>query len=398
MIKACGTASATDKSVMRNFAEIRLQRFITFLSTLIFAIYAFSFMAYYKSPELEVVYDYIATGKLEYNACLFSAVITLLLSFLALWLNRFAGFKREWTAMAFLPSALLLAFVTDVNRSVFLHGKYDYSWLFIFAAGLFVYIVFSFVLNRMLFEKIKNPSMVVNRIIWRNLILLVLLFLLVGCLSGGDKSFKREAMQYVFFKRGNHNAALAVGGQSPIASRQLTSQRAFLLSLQGALPEHFFDYPVYFGAESLLPSVQRDAPIEPDTVYKHIGVRRSEGEKAIDYLERAAYGETATVAARDYYLTALLAERRLVDFVDKIFEFYNVGEVDKLPKQYKEALVLYAYIVPDFDVRVGDDAMQQRFTAMLDASRLYGGLSSSQSHLLRIDYSDTYWWYFLCGE
>ena len=374
---------------MRNAGERRLQNFITLFCALVFALFGFTFVAVYKSAEIEVVYDALATGKLQYNGYVLSAVFTSLLLGLALWLNRFAGFRREWSAMAYVPSALLLAFFTDIDRTFFTGGKEYGVWAWAFGAGLLLYAGFSFVLNRMLFEKIKDSSAVAHRIIWRNLILFVIMFMAVGCLSGSERNFRREALQYTLFKKGDMEAALAVGRHSPVASRQLSAQRAYMLSLKGELADHFFDYPVCFDSESLLPSVNRDAPIEPCAVYSHIGIERRPGEGAMDFLSRAVEQCDTNVVAREYYLTALLTERRLVDFVDKVFEYYNVGDSDRLPKHYKEALVLYAFILPSFDVRVKDEAMVHRFTAMMEAVRECGDAPMT-AYLMRIVYGDTY--------
>lgn len=382
---------------MRNAGERRLQNFVTLFCALVFALFGFTFVAVYKSAEIEVFYDALATGKLQYNGYVLSAVFTSLLLGLALWLNRFAGFRREWSAMAYVPSALLLAFFTGIDRTFFTGGKEYAVWAWAFGAGLLLYAGFSFVLNRMLFEKIKDSSAVAHRIIWRNLILFVIMFMAVGCLSGSERNFRREALQYTLFKKGDMEAALAVGRHSPVASRQLSAQRAYMLSLKGELADHFFDYPVCFDSESLLPSVERDAPIEPCAVYSHIGIERKPGEGAMDFLSRAVEQCDTNVVAREYYLTALLTERRLVDFVDKVFEYYNVGDSDRLPKHYKEALVLYAFILPSFDVRVKDEAMVRRFTAMMEAVRECGDAPMT-AYLMRIVYGDTYWWYFLYGE
>ena len=53
---------------MRNAGEKRLQNLVTFLCTLVFAVFSFAFIAVYKSAEIEVVYDYVATGRLNFNA------------------------------------------------------------------------------------------------------------------------------------------------------------------------------------------------------------------------------------------------------------------------------------------------------------------------------------------
>lgn len=379
---------------MRNSGEKRIQGFITCFCTIAFAIFSFTFVAMYKSPVYEVVYNSVATGKLQYNAYVVAGVMTTVLVGLALWLNRFAKFQREWTAMAFLPSALLLAFITDIDRTFFVGGKSYVLWLSIFAIGFIMYIFFSFVLKRILFEKIKNPTVVGNKILWRNLILLALFFFTVGCLSSGESSFRYEAVQYVHYMRGDTDAALAVGKSSPFSSRQLTAQRAFLLASVNRLGDSFFEYPVAYGAEGLLPSVERDAPIVPDTAYALIGVKRGADEKAIDYLSRAVKDGAAGGVARDYYLCALLAERRIVDFSDAIYEYYRVG--DALPKHYREALVLYSYVTPEYSLPF--DAAESLKDIDDFITRLKRPDCGARClAALFADYGSTYWWYFLYG-
>lgn len=382
---------------MRNSGERRLQNFITAFCAVCFAIFSFTYVAIYKSPLIEMVYNSIATGKLQYNGYVLSGVVTAILVGLALWLNRFAKYQREWTAMAFLPSALILAFFTDIERTLFAgNGSYG-SWVWIFTGGMFLYLFLAFLFGRMLFEKIKNPTVVANRIVWRNLVLLTLTFLTVGILSGGDKNFMREAIQYKHYSNGDVGAALAVGDHSPLASKGLTAQRAFFLSLKGELGDRLFEYPQYYGAEGLLPTVTRTTPVPPDVVYSHIGLQRNVCERATDFLARAVAGDSVAMAAQEYYLASLLLERRLVDFADKIYEFYNVGDSDKLPKHYKEALLLYSYIVPEYSIEFNDAALRASFEKMLADA---GGASWASMHSVRLQqkYGATYWWYFMYGE
>lgn len=344
-----------------------------------------------------MVYDAVATGRLQYNAYVLSAVVTAILVGLALWLNRFAKFQREWTAMAFLPSALILAFITDIERSIFSGGASYNGWMWIFLSGLLLYVFLSFLLGRMLFEKIKNPNMEANRIVWRNLILLTIIFMLVGTLSGGDKNFMREAVQYKHYRNGDIDAALSVSSNSPLASLQLTAQRAYLLSLNGTLGEHLFEYPQYYGSEGLLPPVMRSTPIAPDTVYSHIGMSRKANEDASSYLARTVASDSVSVVAQEYYLASLLLDRRIVDFADEVFEYYNVGDSEKLPKHYKEALVLYSHIVPEYTLAFDAADMRASLEKMItDAATK--GKAFARSARLQPDYGNSYWRYFLYGE
>lgn len=380
---------------MRNSGERRLQNFITAFCTACFAIFSFTFIAIYKSPLIEMVYNSVATGKLQYNGYVLSGVVTAILVGLALWLNRFAKFQREWTAMAFLPSALLLAFLTDIERTIFVGNGSLVEWAWIFVIGIAFYLFLSFLLARILFKKIKNPTMVANRIVWRNLVLLTLTFLSIGYLSGGDKNFMREAVQYKYYCKGDADAALAVGAHSPLASQQITAQRAFLLSLKGELGERLFEYPQYYGVDGLLPTVVRTMPVVPDSIYSHIGLSRAAGESVTDFLARAVGGDSVSIVAQEYYLSSLLLERRIVDFADKVYEFYNVS--DELPKHYKEALVLYSYIVPEYSLAFNADDMSASLKSMIETVK-HKGRASVFSAQLQAEYGNTYWWYFLYGE
>ena len=289
---------------MRNKEEIRLQRVVMALCAILFAAFSFLFVSKYQSPLLELFYEKVATGKLQYNAYVIGGFISLALTLLALWLNSYTGFKREWTAFSFLPSSLILAFITDIDRSLYT-GEYNFTkWIIVFGAGIFAYAAFAFVLRRILFAKIKNVAMSANRIIWRNLELFIVLFCMVGFLSNGDENFKREALVATHYNKGETDKALEVGRLSNVSSRTLTAQRAYVLAKEGLLGERLFEYPQYYGAEGLLCQAKQVSPLVPDTLYSFIGAAPLPGEKATEFLKRAL--ENDKPAVKEYYLSALL--------------------------------------------------------------------------------------------
>lgn len=174
---------------MRGNQEKRLQRVVATLCATLFAVYAFLFVGVYQAPVIEVLYNHVATGKLSFDSYVVGGIISAVLTIFALWLNRFTRFQREWTAMAYLPSTLLLAFVTDIDRSIYVGGwSYD-DWIVVISVAMSIYGTLAFVLKRVLFEKIKNIAMGAGRIIWRNLILFVILFCIAGTLSNGEENF-----------------------------------------------------------------------------------------------------------------------------------------------------------------------------------------------------------------
>ena len=380
---------------MRNKEEIRLQRVVMALCAILFAVFSFLFVAKSQSVLLELLYDKVATGKLQYNAYVVGGVISVALTIFALWLNKFTGFKREWTAFSFMPSAMVLAFITDIDRSLYT-GEYDYlKWIIVLAIGVFAYAAFSFVLRRILFAKIKNVAMSANRIIWRNLVLFVILFSLVGFLSNGEENFKREALVASYYKKGDSDNALQVGYLSNVASHSLTVQRAYILAKGGMLGERLFEYPQYYGADGLIPAKEQVSPLVPDSVYALLGASPLQGEEALDVFKRALKNDNVSPAAKDYYLSALLLDRKIVEFTDNVKILYPDTETANLPKHYQEALLLYSSI--NGDSVQASAAMQEQFNAFKALEAEYEDIFVRGNYLRR-HFGRTYWWYFLYGN
>lgn len=423
--------------------EKRLQRWVNGLCACVFALFCFTFVAIYQAPLLEALYDKVATGKLEFNEYVVAATVTTLLLLFTLWINKLARFQREWTSFAYLPSCLLLAFITDIDRSIYTNDCNIMSWVWIFAVGILVYSLFAFLLQRVLFAKIKNLQMEGNRIVWRNLLLFVLMFCLTGWLSNGKEGFKQEAAAYSLYKRGNINAALKVAKRSLTVTHELTAARAFYLAKSGALGEKLFSYPQYYGAEGLLPKMQQTSPISPDTVYAQFHLSRNSNEPALDYLRRVAEGDTLkSRTTADYYLCALLLEKRLTDFIEELPRYYNIHSGKELPLHYQEALIYYVTTIDDskisfeadslrselllmglmnwnygqdvpthykeafkdyalssadFENMLDVDSLGKEFVAMVELEKKYPQLHV-RSNFIRKHYGNTYWWYFTYSE
>lgn len=382
---------------MRNIEEKRLQRVVASVCATLFAVFAFLFVAVYQAPLLEAFYNEVATGKLNFNPWLVGGVVSLSLTLLALWLNRFAKLRRQWTALAYLPSALLLAFITDIDRGIYTGGAVSSSWIYIFASCFVLYGFVAFVLRRILFEKIKDVTMVTNKVLWHNLVLVVLTICLVGALSNSEEDFKRETLLMSHYSRGDTVRALRVGRTSLSASRELTVMRAFLLANAGGLGEHLFEYPQYYATEGLLPTMQRTSPLVPDSVYSLLDAEPLEDETAIDFLSRIVHTDSVSDVAKEYYLCSLLLERKLPEFKDEVVRVYGIDNVGNLPKHYREALMLYADIAGADEALpfpLDDAAMREELDGLRAEEAKYSDVFVRGNYVRR-KYGHTYWWYFL---
>ena len=377
--------------------EKRIQRTATLFCVVLFVVFSYTFLAVYQAPLLEIFYDRVANGKLQYNAHIVAGIITALLTLLALWLNRMAGFKREWTAVAYLPSCIILAFITDIDRTLYTGGFSYLAWGIIFAVAILFYLFMAFILHRVLFAQIKNLDMEGSRIMWRNMLLLTLLFFLTGTLSSAEEDIKNEAMAYKYYKRGNIDKALKVGRNAASASRELTSSRAYYLALNGELGERLFAYPQYYGSEALLPSFTQTTPLSPDTVYSQFDIERRATDTTLEFLTRAASADSVSRNVADYYLSALLLEKRLDEFMVTLPRYYNVEKPNALPKNYKEAILLYNDIAADSTIVVTDEELVKRYTEMRAIESEYPDILV-RSNIVHSRYGKSYWYYYNYGH
>lgn len=420
-----------------------LQNKISCFCAIVFAIYSFTFIGVYQTTLLEALYDIVATGKLQYNGYVVAGIATTILVFMALWLNRFAKYYFEWTALAYLPSSLLLAFITDVDSSIYTGEPHMFSWIIILPAGFAVYALFAFFIRDLSHSVTKHKLEGVGKVIWCNMLLFTIMFCLTGFLSNSEENFKSEVKAYSYYKKGDITEALNVAKKSLNASHELTAARAFYLVKENKLSEHLFDYPQYYGAEGLLPPTEQTTPLHPDTIYSRLGAKRDSQETALDYLERVIKNDTLPSRMLvDYYLCALLLDKKVVAFVEELPKYYDLKSNEPLPKHYKEALLYYVTSVDSMDLSFDTDTMRTEFlllavlawdyngelpqhykdvfrdyivtseefgtlvdidslgreyVAMLKLEQKYPELHI-RSNYIRKKYGNTYWWYFGYSE
>ncbi len=381
---------------MKSAREIRLFRMVRIICAIVFALFAFTYLSIHQGPLLEVVYDMTATGKLQYNANITAAVVTIVLLLLTLWINKFAKFNREWEALSYMPASIFLAFITDIDRSIYIETESSARWIWIGVAVIFIYTFSSWVLRRVLFMRIKDITRATNRIMWRNFLLFSIIFSVTGNLTNNDEDFKHECIVYHYTKKGETDKALKVAHRTLSASRELTAQRAYLLSCKGELGERLFTYPQYYGLQGLLLDEKQTSPITADTIYNHLKAKPMQGEETIEFLARAATTDTASTAVKEYYLAALLLDKRLQEFADTLPHFYNPADTATLPLHYQEALLLNSKlnnIAPPFE----EKELETKYGQFTQIEKEYN-TPHVRSNYARKQFGNTYWWYYIYSQ
>ena len=184
-----------------------------------------------------------------------------------------------------------------------------------------------------------------------------------------------------------------MGYESLDPSRTLTVLRAYALSREGTMGEHLFEYPQYYGSDGLLfsSSSQGTLRLDADSLYNYLGAKPYTAESTTDFLARICRDEVGKHTALDYYLSALLLDKKLDKFASVVEDSFF--EQDTLPRYYREAIMLYKQSHPAYPRVLNDTLMIQRLQEFDKLQKEYTS-PVEQKNRMRREFGDTYWWYY----
>lgn len=335
----------------------------------VFFIFTFSYLYFYQSEMLSLGQFIFSGGKTHYSPLIGGILITISLYIVHLLVYFVTRLELRFYALTYFPSLLFLSILTDVRPSIVNGGSLGH-WVFTAPLLLIVYAIVVFFLRQ--YQQIENVSakfsFVVN-LLWINLLQMCIMFIFVGLTTASNDVFHYRMLMETMMLRGEYGKALRVGEKSLSADSSLTMLRAFCLSQEKKLGEHFFDYPVCGGSESLLPN-------------KTGAVSLMFPSDSIKFLSK-------TRAYRgDYALMKLLLDKNLAMFVSELPKHYKINE--SLPRHYREAVVIYSTNTDSISLSIKDDAM---LTDYNDFMKMRDAKKENISHIRDV-YGKTYWYYY----
>lgn len=240
---------------------------------------------------------------------------------------------------------------------------------------------------------------------------LMVLFIYVGLGTAVSDVAHYELRTALALRTAQPQKAYEVGTVSLAASPRLFAMRSYLLATTHSrgLGDKIFQQPIPAGssAQLLFPTDDRQRLIlSPDSLTRLLGSERRRGENHIAYFKRCAdqalQQRSKTVerpqAPIDYYLCALLIDRRLDTFAREVKHYYpHLTASARLPFYYAQALVLYSRRHSHPVVRYNDAAIEANYrdyTEMGDTLRQL----TPRRNLLRRSYGETYWWWYEYGQ
>ena len=370
----------------------RTARIIAVASGLLFSAFSFTYLSVFQKDVMEALHYSLAQGKTVYAPWMSAVLITVVLLVLRWAVNALIGLKGPLKALSYFPSCLLLGVLTDVGHNVYHGGGISDTWGWMLPLCLVLYGVLGWLLARAA-RLWLNPEMPDIWVVNSNFMtLLMLCFMTIG-IGNTNVHFHHELQVEEALRKQDYGRALLVAEKTMDPSRNLTALRAYAMSRQGTMGEDLFRYPQLYGAAGLLmgTSDEKALRLNADSLSVYLGAKPALGEPALTFFRRICEEESGNYTTLDYYLSALLLEKKLDEFVRAFDELYTVR--DSIPYYYRQALFLDSKMHPSAATDSADVALEELWGKYLQKQQELSG-QRGEANYMRREFGDTYWWYY----
>lgn len=349
---------------------------------IIFIVFTYLYLNCYQADILAVAQHELSDGLTSYSYTISPILTTLVLFLLQLGVYTVTGVKKMFHALTYLPSLLVLTFITDVSCHVDTYRSIG-AWAWIFPLVLLLFAGAMWVIRQLEpYETEAHTGIWLSRRMWVNMLQMVVMFLLVVCISNGNQVFHhRMKMERLMMER-KYADALEVGKLTEETDSSLTMLRAACLHRTGQMGDKLFTYPLIGGSKVLIPdSVTTKALMWQTPRWMH----------------PMKNGKLRYIKPTDYLLCGFLMDKKLDQFVAEVQKKYSLNDSVALPKHYQEALILYTHHRAHPKVVYRNTVMEADFQDFQALECKYANPVQRNS-ALRDTYGNTYWYYYQYGQ
>lgn len=369
---------------------------IRVVCTFVFTLFSFFYLYYFQSDVLTVSQHVFSKGQTHYDHFVGATLITLVLLLLQIGVVNICRKVQMAWAFTFVPSALCLAALTDVEPSDVDGMLHFSSGVYLLPIGLIVFGLLVWTAKATgLLQSLSFTVRSTQRLLWNNLLVLLLCMLFVCTCGNGSKVYHARAHVEQCIMDGRVDEALLAIENCGSGDENLTMLTAYALAQKNALAERLFEFPVKGGSEALTPYAKnmKFELIADSVFYSKLGgwyVQRMPTMKYLDYQRR--HGRMNSMAI-DYLLCGYLLDRNIDAFAANVTKYYEVNDSVALPKHYKEALVMYTHLRSTPRVIYNNNVMNTDFE---DFQKLEKSVADERERqtALRDTYGNTYWYYY----
>jgi len=376
----------------KNINSRRTARILTVACGLLFSLFSIVYLSVFQKDVMEALHYSLAQGKTVYAPWITAVLVTVVLLVLRWAINGLVGLKGPLKSLSYFPCFLLLGVLTDVGHNVYNGGGIDAVWAWLLPLLLLLHLALGWLLARV--DRLwLNPEMRESITVNSNLLVLLLLCFMTIGIGNTDIHFHHELQMEEALRKRDYETARRIAEKTMDPNRNLTALRAYALSREGTMGEYLFRYPQLYGAAGLLmgTSDEKALRLNADSLYVYLGARPALGESAMDFFERICEEESGNYTTLDYYLSALLLDKKLDEFVTSFKELYMVR--DSVPRYYRQALFLYGKMHGQAASETPDEAMEALWDKYSKKKEELTG-HRGEGNWMRREFGDTYWWYY----
>lgn len=426
------------KNIKDSTAAIRVACAIVFL------IFTFSYVYFFQTDVLAYAQHVWSGGKTYWNGEIGATIFTVVLFLIHLGISSMVRLPNRLYALTFFPSLIILGALTCVypnnTGSAMLFGFG--VWV---ALGLLLACVISFRLLSVYtpYEQQISSTSLFSEVSWMNMAIMCLMMIVTCGLGNSDRVFHQQLKLERFIEKGDYEKVACFPVSMNDVDSSMTMCRALALSHQGKLGEKLFEYPLCGGSKALLPREDKSVRFYYHSsvmIWKYLGaIPRKPVSNVMDFFRKLQRQKLAKECVDEYLLTALLLDGDLCGFASEIKKYYDfrteeerdlvasdiekrrkklakvigeeaaadsikeilitpsgykVKELDKLPKHFREALVLYTHIHSQRVLTYHDNVFDADYEDFLKVDRMAYSDSREHDNKLREAYAGTYWYYY----
>lgn len=336
---------------------------------LTFIIFSFTYLYYYQASELALAQHVLSDGVTSYSRLPGAMLITAGLFVLQALIYAASRLSGRTHAVTYFPSFLILTVLTDISPDIDRHFSFG-LWMLFVPLLLIGWLAVVWICRKYKpFETQEVGSGFFSRMMWQNLLTMLVMIVMCCGISCGSKAFHYRASVEVALNEGQIDRALEIGENSDVADSSLTMLRVYALSCKRELGEKLFQYQLVGDTQALLPNggSVRAVLLSNKKILKQVK------------------------HDRDYPIIMALINCDLPRFADLLIKTY--GKSGKYPKHYKEAFLLYDKTTVNPKYRFTSAVMEADYDDMMALLKTTNDIIQRRA-LLKENYHGTYWEYY----
>lgn len=381
--------------------------FLNVMCAIVFALFAWCYLFFFQADIIAVAQHVLSGGVTTYNRMVGAILITIVLMIIQLVVYGLSHLRNAYHPFTYLPSAVLLAMVTDINSDI--DRMQSLKW---WCVALSVAVVVSLVvvaMARLMQDKtLSSVENVTMRTVWKTLLILFGMFCGICAVANTDAVFHYRAKAESCLINNDYDGALAAGEKSLETDSSLTMIRAYALACKGELGEKLFTYPITCSGSAIVPMPADSAQLADGTAstvrfqryplkrfYARMGACPPYEIDALRYLHLLEKRGKATPMVKDYVLAIHLINRNLDRFAEGFVKYYGNPDSlgNALPRHYQEALTLYRHQRTNPIVQYHNEVQEADYQDFQKLLRAYP-LETERRLKAFEQYFGSYWYYY----